>query len=106
MSFKKAQRRFLITKQHALVVGTLGWDAGKLVPVPIQNDSFDSENLILLLFPIFNLYTPLPLRHLEEGPCLDICVATGLGELNNFGVCFMLVGLFVCLGVVCLLVFS
>lgn len=106
MSFKKAQRRFLITKQHALVVGTLGWDAGKLVPVPIQNDSFDSENLILLLFPIFNLYTPLPLRHLEEGPCLYICVATGLGELNNFGVCFMLVGLFVCLGVVCLLVFS
>lgn len=101
VSFKKAQRRFPITKQHALVVGTLGWDAGKLALVPIQTDSFDSENLILLLFPIFNLCPPHPLRHLEEGPCLYIRVATGLGELNNFGVCFLLFclfwGLFVCL---------
>lgn len=72
------------------MVGTLGWDAGKPAPIPVQTDSFDSENLILLLFPIFTLYPPHPSRQLEEGPCLHIHVTSGLGELNNFEVfgCF------------------
>lgn len=64
----KVRRRFLITKQHSLVVGTQGWDAGKTNTLPIQTDSFDSEKLILLLFPIFTLCPPHALRHLEEGP--------------------------------------
>lgn len=74
MCLLKGQRRFLITEQHSLVIGTLDCDAEKLAPSPIQADSFDSENLILLLFPIITLCLLPPLGQLE---------------LNNFWVEFV-----------------